>query len=167
MYDIHPIAKHLHIHFTIHIEFDEYEEQYGECQQRRASVREKRQRDTDNGHYAEHHTDIYDKMKSEYPYHTITIHSREYARLPFAQIDNTVYKGKKQKYYHYAARKAPLFGYGTKHEVGILFGYKFKFSLSPFQKSFTKHTSRRYGYFRLVGVPFCSLRVFFEPEQSR
>ena len=74
MYDIRPIAKHLHIHFTIHIEFDEYEEQYGECQQRRASVREKRQGDTDNGHYAEHHTDIYDKMKSSesiFRYHSL------------------------------------------------------------------------------------------------
>lgn len=68
------------------IDTEEDEEENRKAPQRRASVTEERQRDSDDRRQAQYHSHIYEYVEQEDSRHTIAVHSPELERLSFRHI---------------------------------------------------------------------------------
>ena len=71
------------------VDAEEDEKQNRESPQRRPSVAEERQRDSDDGGQSEHHSYIYKYMEEKYAQYAVAIYSSEAMRLSFCKTDES------------------------------------------------------------------------------
>lgn len=97
-----PVVKLVCIHFLCSFPSFVYpqknKQQDGKSPQRRTAVTKEWQRDTNYGHNANHHSDVYQQMEQKYTYNTIAIHAAKDCGLSFRQRNKPEYEhGKKQE----------------------------------------------------------------------
>ena len=152
---LHPIA----------IQLQEYEQQHCEAPERRAAVTEERQRDADDGHQTDGHSDVDHNVEEENRRHAVAVNSAELRFLPFGQHKQADEQRQEEKQQHGGAHKAPFLANGAKNEVGALFGHEFEFCLRALQIALASESARPDGNHRLVDVVARALQIDLNAKQ--
>lgn len=140
--------------------------QYGKSPEGRSAIAEKRERNADDGHQAQRHSDIDDEMGKEDGCHRIAVNPGKYRSLSFGKKNQPQKKKDKKRDDSHRTHKTPFLPYGTENKVSALKGHKVKFSLGTLQKSLTQESTRTNCNFALIDVISCTQRIRLIPSNS-
>ena len=145
---------------------DEDEEEYGEGEQRGATVAEERKRDADDRHQTENHTDVDEKMDEKYAYDRVAVEACEGGALAFGELDEPEEEGEIEYDECGATDEAPLLADGAEDEVGFLLGDKVGLGDGAFEEALAEEAARADGNLGLVDVVADALEVLRFAEQD-
>ena len=134
------------------IQFQQYRHHHRKAHERRATRRNKRQRNAHNGPNAHRHANIYEKMKEENTCYAICIDSHKIGALSFGNLNDAEQKHQKDGHNAKNTDKTLLFADGTENEIRLLFGNEIEFGHCAFQKSLALKTAWTDGHFWVIEV---------------
>ena len=141
------------------------EKENRESPQRRSSVAEERQRNTDYRRQSQHHSHVDENMEEENAQYAIAIHPAETERLSLRHLYQSDDEGEEQQQYSCRPYESLLFANGAEDKVGVLLRHEFQFRLCSVQKSLALQSARTDGYLALVNIVAGTLQVFIETKQ--
>ena len=148
------------------IQFDENEQHGGEAEQRGASVTDEWQRDADDGHQADGHADVDDKVEEDDRGDAVAVVLHEGVALFFRQCDDAENEVAEEAEDEQTAHKAHFFANAAEYKIGALLGHEVVLGLGAVADAFAEKASRADGNLRLGNVEVDTRRVGRAAEEA-